>query len=70
MLEHFEAWHHHMMHRGFRKHALDMQRQLRFNEIGLYNAIKQVRKGCSVCGAGNPVNQKVKGEAQWTKIPY
>ena len=51
MLELCEAWHHHMMHPGVKKQALDMRRQFEIHEIGLYNAIKQVKKGCSVCQA-------------------
>ena len=46
-----EAWHHHMMHPGVRKQAIDLQRGFKIDEIGLYNAIKQVKKGCSVCQA-------------------
>ena len=64
-----EAWHHHMMHQGVKKQALDMQRRFKMDDIGLYNAIKQVKKGCSVCQACNPDNQNVQGEAQWTPIP-
>ena len=37
--------------------------------VGLYTAIKKVRKGCSVCQACNPDNRNVKGEAQWTPVP-
>ena len=48
VLELCEAWHHHMMHSGVRKQALDMQRRCEIDQIGLYNAIKKVRKGCSV----------------------
>ena len=36
---------------------------------GLYNAIKQVKKGCLVCQPCNPDDRNVKGEAQWTPIP-
>ena len=68
-LELCEAWHHHMMHPEVGKLALDMQRQFEIDEIGLYNAIKQVKKGCSVCQARNPDNPNVRGEAQWTPIP-
>ena len=68
-LELCEAWHHHMMHPGVRKQALDMQRRFGIDQIGLYNAIKKVRKGCSVCQACNPDNRKVKEEAQWTPVP-
>ena len=64
VLELCEAWHHHMMHPGVKKQALDMQRRFEIDEIGLYNAIKQVKKGCSVCQACNPGNRNVKGEAQ------
>ena len=54
MLELCEAWHHHMMHPGVKKQAIDMQRRFEIDEIGLHNAIKQVKKGCSVCQASNP----------------
>ena len=64
-----EAWHHHMMHPGVKKQALDMQRRFEIDQIGLYTAIKKVRKGCSVCQACNPPNRNVKGEAQWTPVP-
>ena len=57
-----------MMQKGVRKQALDMQRRLEIDESGLYHAIKQVNKGCSVCQACNPDNQNVQGEAQWTSI--
>ena len=43
-----EAWHHHMMHPSVEKQASDMQRRFKIREIGLYNAIKQVKKGCLV----------------------
>ena len=69
VLELCEAWHHHMMHPGVRKQALDMQRRFEIDQIGLYNAIKKVRKGCSVCQACNPDNRNVTGEAQWTPVP-
>ena len=69
VLELCEAWHHHMMHPGVRKQALDMQRRFEIDQIGLYNALKKVRKGCSVCQACNPDNRNVKGEAQWTPVP-
>ena len=48
MLELCEAWHHHRMHPGVKKQALDMQRGLEIDEIGLYNAIKQVQKSSSI----------------------
>ena len=64
-----EAWHHHMMHPGVRKQAIDMQRRFKIHEIGLCNAIKQVKKGCSVCQACNHDNRNVEGEAQRTPIP-
>ena len=54
VLELCEAWHHHMMHPGVRKQALDMQRRFEIDQIGLYNAIRKVRKGCSVCQACTP----------------
>ena len=69
MLELCEAWHHHMMHPGVKKQALDIQRRFEIDQIGLYSAIKKVRKGCSVCQACNPDNRNVKGEAQWTPVP-
>ena len=64
-----EAWHHHMMHPGVSKQALDMQRRFEIDQIGLYNAIKKVRKGCLVCQACNPDNRNVMGEAQWSPAP-
>ena len=69
VLELCEAWHHHMLHPGVKKQALDMQRRFEIDHIGLYTAIKKVRKGCSVCQACNPDNRNVKGEAQWTPVP-
>ena len=69
VLELSEAWYHNMMHPGVKKQALDMQRRFEIDEIGLYNAIKQVKKGCSVCQACNPDNRSHKEEAQWTPIP-
>ena len=48
---------------------MDMQRWFEIDQIGLYNAIKKVRKGCSVCQACNPDNRNVRGEAQWTPVP-
>ena len=47
-----------------------MQRRFEIDQINLYTAIKKVRKGCSVCQACNPDNRNVKGEAQWTPVPY
>ena len=67
VLELCEAWHHHMMHPGVKKQALDMQRRFEIDQIGPYTAIKKVRKGCSVCQACNPDNRNVKEEAQWTR---
>ena len=61
VLELCEAWHHHMLHQGVRKQALDMQHRFEIDQI--------VRKGCSVCQACNPDNRNVKGEAQWTPVP-
>ena len=58
-----------MMHQGVRKQAIDMQHQFEIDEIGLYNAIKQVKKGCSVCQACHLDNQNVRGKALWTPIP-
>ena len=69
VLELCEAWHHHMLHPGVKKQALDMQRRFEIDHIVLYTAIKKVRKGCSVCQACNPDNRNVKGEAQWTPVP-
>ena len=69
VLELCEAWHHHMMHPGIKKQALDMQRRFEISQINLYTAIKKVRKGCSVCQACNPDNRNVPGEAQWTPVP-
>ena len=69
VLELCEAWHHHMLHPGVKKEALEMQRRFEIDQIGLYTAIKKVRKGCSVCQACNPDNRNVKGEAQWTPVP-
>ena len=46
-----------------------MQRRFEIDQIGLYSAIKKVRKGCSVCQACNPDNRNVKGEAKWTPVP-
>ena len=69
VLELCEAWHHHMLHPGVKKQALDMQRRFEIDHIGLYTAIKKVKKGCSVCQACNPDNRNVKGEAQWTPGP-
>ena len=61
MLELCEAWHHHMMHPGDKKKALDTQRRFEIDEIRLYNAIKKVKKCCSVCEACNPDNRNVRG---------
>ena len=69
VLELCQAWHHHMMHPGVKKQAPDMQCRFEVDDIGLYNVIKQVRKGCSVCQACNPDNRSHQGEAQWTPIP-
>ena len=57
-----------VMHPGVRKQALDMQHRFQINEIGLYNAIEQVRKGCLVCQACNPDNLNVKEEAKLMPI--
>ena len=70
MLELCETWHQHMIHPGVTKQALDMQRQFRIDEIGPYNAIKPVKKGCSVCQACSPDGQSDKRETEWTPIPY
>ena len=64
-----EAWHHHMMHPGVKKQALDMQRWFEIDDIGLYHAITQVKKGFLFCHACNPQNRSVQGESQWTPIP-
>ena len=45
-----------MMHPWVRKQALNMQRRFEIDQIGLYKAIKKVRKGCSVCQACKPDN--------------
>ena len=54
VLELCEAWHHYIMHQGVGKQVLDMQRLLEIDKIGLYNVIRLVKKGCSVCQACNP----------------
>ena len=69
VLEPCEASHHHMMHPGVKKQALDMQSRFEIDQIGPYTAIKKVSKGCSVCQACNPDNRNVKGVAQWTLAP-
>ena len=46
-----------------------MQRWFEIDEIDLYNAIKQIKKGYLVYHACNPDNRAVRGEAQWTPIP-
>ena len=56
MLERSEPWHHHMMHPGVKKQAFDMQPRFVIHQIIPYNAIKLVKKGCSVCQACNPDN--------------
>ena len=61
MLELCEAWHHHMLHPGVKKQALDMQRRFEIDHIVLYTAIKKVRKGCSVCQACNPTTGTSRG---------
>ena len=38
-----------MMHPGMKQQALDMERWFEIDEIGLHNAITQVRKGCWAC---------------------
>ena len=58
-----------MMHPGGTKQALDMQSRFQVDEIGLYNAIKQIKRGCSVCQACNPDNRSHMGEAKLTPIP-
>ena len=45
-----------------------MQHRFHIDEIGLYNAIKQVNKGYSVCQACDSDNLEVKEETQWTPI--
>ena len=69
MLELCEAWHHDMMHPGAKKQALDMERRFEIDDIGLYSAIKRVKKGSLVCQACNPDNRNVRGEARCTPIP-
>ena len=44
-----EAWHQLMMHARLKKQASDMQRPFEIGEIGLYKAIKQVRKDWLDC---------------------
>ena len=46
-----------------------MQRRFEIDEIGLRNAMKQVKKGCFGCQACNPDNGNVQGEPPWTLIP-
>ena len=58
-----------MLHAEVNEQAFDMQRGFQIDEINLYHAIKQVKKGCSVCQACSPDNQNVTGKAQWTPIP-
>ena len=69
VLELCEAWQHHMKHPGVKKQALGMQRRFKIDEIGLYNAIKDVKKGCSVCQACNPDNLNAQVESEWTPNP-
>ena len=69
VLELCEAWQHHMMQPGVKKQAIDMQRRFEIGGIGLYNAIKQVKRGRSVCQACTPDNRNVRGEAPWSLIP-
>ena len=40
MVEMSEARHHHIMHPGVEKEALDMQRRFEIDEISLYNAVR------------------------------
>ena len=67
VLELCEAWHHHMMHSGGRKQALDMQRRFEIDQIGMYNAIKKVRKGCSVCQA-IPITRTSRGKPNGLRL--
>ena len=69
LLELCAAWHHHMMHQGVKKQALDMQHRVEIDENGLHNATQQDRNGCWVCQACNPDNQNVQRESKWTLIP-
>ena len=46
-----------------------MQLGFEIDQMGLYNAFRKVRRGCSVCQACNPDNRTVTGEAQWTPVP-
>ena len=64
LLELCRAWYHHMMNPGVKNQALDMQRRFKTDDIGPYNAIKSVKKGCLVCQACNPDNQNFTGGAQ------
>ena len=63
-----KARHHHMVHPGAKKQALDMQRWFE-HDIGLYNAIKQVKTACLVCQEYHPYNWNIQGEAHWAPIP-
>ena len=58
----------HMLHPGLKKQALDMQRWFKMDEIGLYNAVKQVKKAWLFCQVCSHHNRNVKGEAQWSPI--
>ena len=64
VLELCEAWCHHMIDPRVEKHALNMKQRFEIEETCLHNAIKQIKKGCSVCQACNPDKQNVKEEAQ------
>ena len=64
VLERSQAWYHHMMHSRVKKEALDMQRHLKIDKIGLKDVIKQVKNGCAVCQACNTDKRNARGEAQ------
>ena len=49
-----------MMHPGVRKKALDMQRRFQIDDTGIYNAINQVKQGCSGYQACSPDNLNVR----------
>ena len=68
-LELCEAWHHHMVHPRVSKQAPDMLRRFAFNDIGMWKALRAVRKGCAVCQVCNPRKPAAAGEPQCTPVP-
>ena len=48
-----------MVHAGVKKQALAMQCRFQIDDIGLYDAIKKVKKGFSLCQACIPDNRNV-----------